>query len=118
MRFSKALWFIILACSFVGSRQIPIHDSTAVISLQQTLSLYPLAVDSKNFQDLDQVFAKNVVANYSTPIGVLNGLPTVISVLNASLAAVLTQHDLTTYSVSELNVNSASTVSSKASPSE
>jgi hypothetical protein len=117
MQLTKSLGVIILAGSLALSREIPIFESTAVISLQQTLALYPLAIDSKNFAALDQVFAQDVVANYSTGIGVLNGLPTVISVLNASLVPVLTQHDLTTFSVSDLSLGSASTVSSEASPS-
>ena len=117
MRLTKAVGVIALACSLVASREIPNHDSRAVISLQQTLALYPLAVDSKNFAALDQVFAQDVVANYSAPLGVLNGLPTVISVLTASLAPVLSQHALATFSVSDLEEDSASTVSSEASPS-
>jgi hypothetical protein len=116
MRPTKALGVLILACSLVTSCEIPLFDSTAVISLQQTLALYPLAIDSKNFAALDQVFAPDIVANYSTGVGVLNGLPMVISVLNANLVPVLTQHDLTTFSVSELRVDSASTVSSETSP--
>jgi hypothetical protein len=115
MGITKALGIISLAYSIVASREIPIYDSRAVISLQQTLALYPLAIDSKNFAAMDQVFAQDVVANYSAPIGVLNGLPTVISVLESSLAPVLTQHVLATFSVSDLKEESASTVSSKAS---
>jgi hypothetical protein len=118
MRLTKALGAIMLTCSLVVSREIPILDSTAVISLQQTLALYPLAVDSKNFAALDQVFTQDVVANYSAPIGVLNGLPAVISALEASLAPVNTQHNLTTFSVSDLKEESASTVSLEASPSQ
>lgn len=115
MQFTKPIWVISLALGVVASRKIPIYDSRAVISLQQTLALYPLAIDSKKFAALDQVFAEDVIANYSPPIGVLTGLPAVESVLQASLAPVLTQHALSTFSVIELEEESASTVSSNAS---
>ncbi len=114
MRLTNALGVISLTFSLVASREIPTHDSKVVLSLQQTLALYLLAIDSKSFVALDQVLAQDVVANYSAPLGVLNGLLTVESVLQTSLAPVLTQHSLSTFSVTELNTESASTVSLKA----
>ena len=111
MHLTYALRLFSLTIGLVAGRKITTHDSTAVISLQQTVALYPLAIDSKDFAALDQLFARDVVANYSAPLGVLNGLPTVQAVLKASLAPVLSQHALTTFSVQDLKENSARTVS-------
>jgi len=51
------------------------------ISIQNTLAIYPLAIDSKDFALLDQVFTDDVVADYSAPLNVLSGLTQVETVL-------------------------------------
>lgn len=64
--------------------------------IRDTLAHYPLAIDGKNFAALDLVFTQDVVANYSEPLGVLTGLPSVISVLQSSLSPVRSQHAFST----------------------
>lgn len=64
--------------------------------IRDTLAHYPLAIDGKNFAALDLVFTQDVVANYSEPLGVLTGLPSVISALQSTLSPVRTQHALST----------------------
>lgn len=71
-------------------------DSADYIAIKRTLSAYPFAIDSKDFDALANVFTEDVVANYSAPINVLDGLDAVKSALSASLAPVHTQHALTT----------------------
>ncbi|KAK6430281.1 hypothetical protein LTR95_013567 [Oleoguttula sp. CCFEE 5521] len=65
-------------------------------AIQNTISTYSLALDSKDFGRLAQVFTPDVVANYSEPLNVLTGLAQVQQVLQKSLAPVTTQHALST----------------------
>ena len=66
------------------------------LQIRNTLSHYPLAVDGKDFPAFSLVFTQDVVANYSAPLGVLTGLASLISTVEASLAPVRTQHALST----------------------
>lgn len=72
--------------------QNPIID----LQIRNTLAHYPLAIDGKIFSALSLIFTPDVIANYSAPLGVLTGLTTVKSTLEASLASVRTQHALST----------------------
>jgi len=74
----------------------PGDSSTDILSIQNTLNLYPLAVDSKNFTALSSVFAPDAIANYSAPLGVLVGLPSIESAIGKGLLPVTTQHALST----------------------
>ena len=60
-------------------------DLANYIAVKQTLSAYPFAIDSKDFDALANVFTEDVVANYSAPINVLDGLDAVKSALSARL---------------------------------
>ena len=98
-------FFLTLLPAALASSHIPSSAATtAIVSLQQTLALYPLAIDGKNFSALSAVFTQNVVANYSAPLNVLYGLEAVEAALQASLAPVTTQHGLSTFSVQNLDL--------------
>ena len=71
-------------------------DSTVQLQIHNTLALYPLAVDGKNFAALNRIFTCDVVANYSAPLNVIIGLYSLQAVLNESLSYVITQHSLAT----------------------
>ena len=72
------------------------QEPIALDQIRATLALYPLVIDSKSFASLSLIFTPGAVANYSAPLGVLTPLSTIESVLEASLAAVTTQHLLGT----------------------
>ena len=72
------------------------QGSSAQLQIHNTLALYPLAIDSKNFAALSQVFTCDIVANYSAPLNVIAGLSNVQTVLNQSLHYVTTQHSFAT----------------------
>ncbi|KAK4546749.1 hypothetical protein LTR36_001481 [Oleoguttula mirabilis] len=55
-----------------------------------------IAIDSKEFALLGDVFTQDVVANYGSGVGVLQGLSAVERGLQESLAPVTTQHALST----------------------
>ncbi|KAF1984373.1 hypothetical protein K402DRAFT_381074 [Aulographum hederae CBS 113979] len=65
-------------------------------SIRSTLSRYALAIDLKDFDSLDSVFTKDIVANYSEPLNVLTGIEEVKTSLEASLAPVTSVHSITT----------------------
>jgi ketosteroid isomerase-like protein len=89
----------------------PCTATPAIVeAIRSTLALYPLAIDGKNFNALSQVFTSNAVANYSAPLNVLTPLSTIQSVLQASLAAVTTQHAFATQLIDVLSPTSAFSV--------
>lgn len=99
------------------TRQIPLHDSTSVIFLQQTLALYAIGTDTKDFSIWSDVFSPNIVANYSAPFPILTGLPNLTTAISTGLLPVTTQHALSSFSVVELDNCTAKTVSQKYSHS-
>lgn len=80
MHFSTFSVLATIAAS-VGSFSFLPGYSDDWIAIHQTLNTYPLAIDNKDFGLLSQVFTNDVVANYSTSIGVLRGLADVEEVL-------------------------------------
>lgn len=109
MQFTTPNPFFISVCTLLPAVLISAHIpsfavTTAIVSLQQTLALYPLAIDGKNFSALSGVFAPNVVANYSAPLNVIYGLEAVEATLQAALAPVTSQHALSTFSVQNLDL--------------
>jgi hypothetical protein len=74
-----------------------IIDVGATEAIRQTLGLYALAIDGRNFEALRKVFTNDVRANYSDPIGVLNGVQAIIDTLPPGLNSFAsTQHLLGT----------------------
>lgn len=65
------------------------------IQIRNTINLYPLAVDGKNYGALGEVFTPNVVANLSQG-GLIHGLPALEGAIGASFVHVTTQHQLGT----------------------
>ena len=88
------LSFLSLLLSVVNGQSLTTWEQ-----IHQTLSTYPLAIDSKNFGLLSQVFTTNAVANYSTGTGVLTGLPNIETTLQQELSPVITQHLLGTMKI-------------------
>lgn len=69
-------------------------------AIRQILALYPYIIDGRSFSALSDVFTSDAVANYSAPLGVLNGLSTIASTLESALASFEgTQHLLGTQSI-------------------
>jgi len=93
--------------SHAASPQSPVE----VAQILNTLSYYPLAIDSKNYDALSQVFTDDVVTNYSAPIGVLTPLTAVKQGLQAALAPFLSQHSYGTQIVELLGQCEARSVS-------
>lgn len=79
------------------------QDPTVQLQIHNTLALYPLSIDSKNFDALDRVFTCDVVANYSAPLNVITGLSHLQAVLNQSLFYVTTQHSFATQVIDVLD---------------
>jgi hypothetical protein len=88
-----------------------ITDGGATESIRQTLALYALAIDGRNFEALRKVFASDVRANYSDPIGVLNGVQAIIDTLPPGLNNFpSTQHLLGTQFIQVCGLQSAVSV--------
>jgi ketosteroid isomerase-like protein len=111
------------ASPLTGTAVIPFFDLPTLVAnapcaaqpdiveaIRTTLALYPLSIDGKNFNALSEVFTSNAVANYSAPLNVLTPLSTIQSVLQASLAAVNTQHAFATQLIDVLSPTSAFSV--------
>jgi hypothetical protein len=75
-----------------------------ILAIKQTLNLYPLAIDGKNFTTgLPTVFTDDAVADYGPPFGVLRGVHAIIDSLTVNLANWTTQHSLTTQVINILD---------------
>lgn len=82
-----------------------------VAQILNTLSLYPLAVDGKDFDALSLVFTADVYTNFSAPLNVLTPLTVVKQALNQSLAPVTSQHSYGTQIVEILSECQAKSLS-------
>ncbi|KAF5856718.1 hypothetical protein ETB97_007001 [Aspergillus alliaceus] len=69
------------------------QDTTAI---QQTLSLYPFIIDSGEWDQLGRVLHPDIWANYSSYVGILQGIDNVEAALKRALAHVTSQHALST----------------------
>ncbi|KAK5739076.1 hypothetical protein LTR17_005596 [Elasticomyces elasticus] len=72
------------------------QDPGLLAQIRNTLALYPVCIDGKDFASLSLVFTEDAVANYSEPLNTLTPLSNIRLVLEASLAPVTTQHQLGT----------------------
>ena len=73
-------------------------DPVADLQIRNSLSLYALALDTKNFGLLANAFAENVTAYYPLPPpnNVVRGLSSFQKLLQAALGGIVTQHTLST----------------------
>ena len=86
-------------------------DATSIEAIRQTLAIYALAIDGRNFEALRKVFTTNTRANYSDPIGVLNGVQAIIDTLPPGLTAFAsTQHFLGTQYIDICSLTTAVSV--------
>ena len=86
-------------------------DPVATESIRQTLALYAYAIDGRNYEVLRKVFTTDVRANYSDPIGMLDGVQAIIDTLPPLLSSfVSTQHHLGTQLIRICGLNSAVSV--------
>lgn len=83
-----------LLSHFAAARRA--QDAVIIEQIRNTASIYPLIIDSQAFDQLTLVFTQDVWANYSTGVGVLDGIANVTAALSASLEYVETQHHLGT----------------------
>ena len=87
-------------------------DTRSVNTIRNKLSLYTLSIDSQTFDIFNQIFDENVVANYSAPIGVINGLENVTATIAASFVKIGgSQHHLGSQIVWIADDNNAFSVS-------
>ena len=75
------------------------QDAAAASEIRNTLALYILAIDGKNFDALSEVFTENIVANYTTVLGVMTSIPAISTGVETVLKYVTTQHQLGTQAI-------------------
>ena len=85
---------------------MPVESAVSIIHIQQTLNLYPLSVDNKNYALFARIFTHNVTANLLCLLPTTS-LPAMRSQISKSLAGLVSQHALTTQSISVLNATEA-----------
>ncbi|KAL5339024.1 hypothetical protein BJX70DRAFT_364810 [Aspergillus crustosus] len=85
-------------------------DASSTEAIRQTLALYPLAIDGKNFDALNLIFTEDVVANYSAPLGILTPLSSIQATLSGSLACVSTQHSFETQLIDVTSKSEATSI--------
>ena len=73
----------------------PLKHAKDELEIRNKISLYALAIDTKDFGLLSQVFTSDVVIDYHVPdSGPLAGLPAVQAYLAKALDGFVTQHTL------------------------
>jgi len=60
-------------------------DLAAESTIRNTLALYPFAIDTRTFSALDRIFSIDARANYSYPLGVMEGREAIATTLQQSL---------------------------------
>lgn len=87
----------------LGSATVPHYTAqsdtiAAELQIRNKLSLYALAVDSKNFGLLAEVFAETAVASFGSPPpnDILHGLAAVQAFIKAQVKGIITQHTIST----------------------
>lgn len=86
-------------------------DVTSIDAIRQVSALYALALDGRNFEALRNVFTEDARANYSDPIGVLDGVQAIIDALPSGLELFAsTQHLLGTQRIHMCGVERAVSV--------
>ena len=88
---------------------VAVADPYVIQAITQKLSLYDIAIDTKNFSALSGAFADDVVANVApTPI---KGLAAYEAFLQADLALSKTQHTTTTVFAYDIKTSTAKSIS-------
>lgn len=89
-----------LATYFPRQKISKLTDLADIDEIRQQLAQYAFSIDGRDFSALTEVFIVDAVANYSAPLGVLNGLASIETTLSAALSQFPgTQHHLGTQRV-------------------
>ncbi|KAI9658378.1 MAG: hypothetical protein M1821_002511 [Bathelium mastoideum] len=102
MRFYSAiasLGPILTPISLVLSIPLPVMQVAAIVEIEQVLARFSVAVDTKELALLDDVFDANASANFNDGSGILQGRDAIREALDEGLAALTSQHYLTTITV-------------------
>lgn len=75
---------LILATTDTESRA---SDTHSIDTIRNKLALWTYILDGQQFSTLDQIFASDAIANYTDPIGLLNGLDEIEDGLQKSQAS-------------------------------
>lgn len=74
-------------------------DPDPTVRIRNSLSRYSLAIDSKAFTTLRNVFLPTASLNYSSTLGIFTSVTPFIHALETSLALVKTHHALSTQEI-------------------
>ncbi|KAB8303951.1 hypothetical protein EYC80_005309 [Monilinia laxa] len=86
-------------------------DSIATESIRNTLALYAFALDGRNWAAFSRIFAPNVRANYSEPLGIMNGVQSITDGISAGVSQfAATQHRYGTQYIAICSPSSAVSV--------
>lgn len=101
--------FVALRCSCLtqtGYALINNPSADDVTGIQQTLGLFPIAIDLKQFDLLDAVFTPDAVANF-TGHSISVGIPAIKDYLSNGLAGLASQHNLGTLYINKTGADTA-----------
>lgn len=100
--------FLALPAYFPHQRISKLTDLADIEEIRQIISQYAFSIDGRDFDALSEVFAMDAVADYSAPLGVLNGLAAIETTLSAALSQFpSTQHQLGTQRIRLCEKNTA-----------
>lgn len=82
-------------------------DSLAIAEIAQTVNRFSVAVDTHDFVLLQSVFSQNAVAHFGPETQPLHGLQKIETALRATLNKTISQHTLSTQTVTFIDNQSA-----------
>ena len=98
MRYTLPATVIAFLVCHVSGKFLSSSVATDVVQIQQTLNLFPLSVDRKNYSLLAEIFTADATANFLVgPI--THGLEEIQEQLQARLKGLISHHSLTTQSI-------------------
>lgn len=103
VHFTKVLLpLLLLIPSTISYTYSQVRDPCTELEIRNRISLYPLALDRRDFIILEEVFAPNAIANYSSAGMILFGLRSIQGNLTQALdVAAASQHTISTTVVTQ-----------------
>jgi hypothetical protein len=91
MIFYVLLTGLFISLSAITGHPIPTPNPTDVNAIRETIARYSISIDTKDYNELYTVFTDDVVGEWP-PLGVVHGVPAIISAIGGGLINATCQH--------------------------
>ena len=109
MKFTLSVLPLLCSLRLVWSYSNGYTNPPIELEIRNKLSLYSIAVDTKSWGLLSDIFTQNVVADYGPPFGPVTGIPGLTELLIKNTKGTITHHSMTSTVVDFSNRRSPNT---------